>query len=98
MPRASICTLGGGGNLSRSDDFGEVLVLERGNEGFAVAFDTDDVAVEVGILLDPNPDEDGGGPMTVDVIVLLDTAAALVGVKDSDNDDGERCIGVVGIC
>lgn len=94
MPRASICTLGGGGNLSRSDDFGEVLVLERGNEGFAVVFDTDDVAVEVGILLDPSPDKDGRGPIAVDALVLLDT----VGVKDSDNDDGERCIGVVGIC
>lgn len=95
MPRASICTFGGGGSLSRSDDFGDVLVLERGNEGFAVVFDTDDVAADVGILLDPSPDNDGAGPRTVDAIVLLETAAAL-GVKDSDNDDGERCIGVVG--
>jgi len=89
MPRASSCTLGGGGNLSRSGDFGDVLALERGNKGLAVVFDTDDVAVDVGILLDPNPDEVTGDPMVVDVIVGLETAA-VVGVKESDNDDGER--------
>lgn len=97
MPRASICTLGGGGNLNRSDDLGDVLVVERGSVGFAVALDTDDVAADVGMLLDPDPDEEGGGPMMVDVmIVFVDTA--VVGVNDKDKVDGERCNGVVGVC
>lgn len=97
MPRASICTFGRGGNLNRSDDLGDVLVVERGGVGFAVVLDTDDVAADVGILHVPDPDDEGGGPIMVDVIVVfVDTAVVVVGVNDKDRDDGERCNGVVG--
>ena len=63
MPSASICTLGGGGNLSRSGDLEGGFVLECGTVGFAAVRETDaadsdaEVVENVGVKDNDSDDE-----------------------------------------